>query len=183
MALIKCPECGKEISDKSEKCIHCGYKHKEKICDTALLIKGIIGIAFVLLVVYVVYTLNNNDKTDDEYDYSYIYDNYDYDSDYGNSYSDYSSKDDFSFSNWSIKDGNINDTVYVEITNNTNQKLKGSATAYIYKNGQIVESSAVLFPNDGIDSGDTVTAHGIFNTVNGNYDNVKFEINYTYEAD
>ena len=25
MALIKCPECGKEISDKSEKCIYCGY--------------------------------------------------------------------------------------------------------------------------------------------------------------
>lgn len=25
MALIKCPECGKEISDKSEICIHCGF--------------------------------------------------------------------------------------------------------------------------------------------------------------
>ena len=25
MSLIHCPECGKEISDKSEKCIHCGY--------------------------------------------------------------------------------------------------------------------------------------------------------------
>lgn len=25
MSLIKCPECGKDISDKSEKCIHCGY--------------------------------------------------------------------------------------------------------------------------------------------------------------
>lgn len=25
MALIKCPECGKEISDKSEKCIGCGF--------------------------------------------------------------------------------------------------------------------------------------------------------------
>ena len=24
MALIKCSECGKEISDKSKKCIHCG---------------------------------------------------------------------------------------------------------------------------------------------------------------
>lgn len=24
MALIKCPECGKEISDKAELCIHCG---------------------------------------------------------------------------------------------------------------------------------------------------------------
>ena len=25
MALINCPECGKEISDKSETCIHCGF--------------------------------------------------------------------------------------------------------------------------------------------------------------
>lgn len=25
MALIKCPECTKEVSDKSEKCVHCGY--------------------------------------------------------------------------------------------------------------------------------------------------------------
>lgn len=25
MALIKCPECGKEISDKAHACIHCGY--------------------------------------------------------------------------------------------------------------------------------------------------------------
>lgn len=25
MALIKCPECGKEISDKAEVCPSCGY--------------------------------------------------------------------------------------------------------------------------------------------------------------
>lgn len=25
MALIKCPECGKEVSDKALACIHCGY--------------------------------------------------------------------------------------------------------------------------------------------------------------
>ena len=24
MAIIKCPECGKEISDKAKTCIHCG---------------------------------------------------------------------------------------------------------------------------------------------------------------
>lgn len=31
MALIKCPECGKEISDKAGKCPHCGYQlQKEK---------------------------------------------------------------------------------------------------------------------------------------------------------
>lgn len=29
MALIKCPECNKEISDSVDKCIHCGYKVKQ----------------------------------------------------------------------------------------------------------------------------------------------------------
>lgn len=29
MSLIKCPECGKEISDKSNVCIHCGYPIKD----------------------------------------------------------------------------------------------------------------------------------------------------------
>lgn len=29
MALIKCPECGKEISDKAPACIHCGYPLRE----------------------------------------------------------------------------------------------------------------------------------------------------------
>ena len=30
MALIKCPECGKEISDKAKVCIHCGYPLNEQ---------------------------------------------------------------------------------------------------------------------------------------------------------
>ena len=25
MALIHCPECGKEVSDQAPACIHCGY--------------------------------------------------------------------------------------------------------------------------------------------------------------
>lgn len=29
MALIKCPECGKEISNKAKMCIHCGYPMDE----------------------------------------------------------------------------------------------------------------------------------------------------------
>lgn len=31
MALIKCPECGKEISDKAKACIHCGYPLDTKV--------------------------------------------------------------------------------------------------------------------------------------------------------
>ena len=30
MALIKCPECGREISDTAKNCIHCGYVLKEE---------------------------------------------------------------------------------------------------------------------------------------------------------
>ena len=30
MSLIRCPECGKEISDKSKQCVHCGYPLEEQ---------------------------------------------------------------------------------------------------------------------------------------------------------
>lgn len=38
MAMIQCPECGKEISDKARKCIHCGKvliedKPQTKVCN------------------------------------------------------------------------------------------------------------------------------------------------------
>lgn len=32
--LIKCPECGKEVSDTSEYCVYCGYKLKKESNET-----------------------------------------------------------------------------------------------------------------------------------------------------
>ena len=33
MALIKCPECGKEISDTAKSCPNCGYMiHNNEYC-------------------------------------------------------------------------------------------------------------------------------------------------------
>ena len=29
MAIRKCPECGKDVSDKAKVCVHCGYPFKE----------------------------------------------------------------------------------------------------------------------------------------------------------
>lgn len=40
MALIKCPECGKEISDKSKQCIHCGYPLDELKNETSNIINN-----------------------------------------------------------------------------------------------------------------------------------------------
>lgn len=36
MALIKCPECQKEISDKSSTCIHCGFPLKSQPATNSL---------------------------------------------------------------------------------------------------------------------------------------------------
>ena len=36
MALIKCPECGKEISDKANVCIHCGFPLNEQKEDVSI---------------------------------------------------------------------------------------------------------------------------------------------------
>ena len=37
MALIKCPECGKQISDKASVCIHCGYPiQAEQVISTSI---------------------------------------------------------------------------------------------------------------------------------------------------
>lgn len=36
MALIKCPECDKEISDKAENCPHCGYSFEKKLNNNTL---------------------------------------------------------------------------------------------------------------------------------------------------
>ncbi|WP_366944958.1 zinc-ribbon domain-containing protein [uncultured Bilophila sp.] len=31
MALVSCPECGKEISDAAQSCPHCGYELKKHL--------------------------------------------------------------------------------------------------------------------------------------------------------
>ena len=40
VALIKCPECGKEISSYSKACIGCGYPLEDNIDENVCLIKG-----------------------------------------------------------------------------------------------------------------------------------------------
>lgn len=57
MALINCPECGKEISDKAELCPNCGCtlkivieENKQKKCSKSSKMKTIIGIALLVLV-------------------------------------------------------------------------------------------------------------------------------------
>lgn len=47
MALIKCPECGSEISDKAPACIHCGFPLKQNDsstnCDIVALFESVLA--------------------------------------------------------------------------------------------------------------------------------------------
>lgn len=47
MALVNCHECGKEISDESKRCPHCGAKRKKKAGPIAWIIAGV----FLLIVI------------------------------------------------------------------------------------------------------------------------------------
>lgn len=57
MALIKCPECGKEISNTAHKCINCGYSLKiKKEISKRTLKKVIVCIVVLLLLMAMVVT-------------------------------------------------------------------------------------------------------------------------------
>ena len=65
MALMKCPECNKEISDTTSVCIHCGYKigSNSKIYLHPF-VKKVVPIIFVLLVIFIIININKNDESD-----------------------------------------------------------------------------------------------------------------------
>ena len=41
MALIKCPECGKEISDRVPSCVNCGYPIQSQNAESKVVIKAL----------------------------------------------------------------------------------------------------------------------------------------------
>ena len=65
MALMKCPECNKEISDTTNVCIHCGYKigSNSQIYIHSF-VKKVIPIIFVLLVIFIIININKNNESD-----------------------------------------------------------------------------------------------------------------------
>lgn len=72
MALIKCNNCGKEISDKATTCIHCGKKVNvknnvekpiKKASKKGILIIGGVLLAIVLIGITIFLVLNHNSKS------------------------------------------------------------------------------------------------------------------------
>lgn len=51
MALIKCPECEREISDQASKCVHCGYQLKVMTEKTNKFAKTIVIVSVIVILV------------------------------------------------------------------------------------------------------------------------------------
>lgn len=71
MALIYCPECGAKISDKSDKCVKCGYPLNNVTEITGLKKKKIVLIIALIVVVAIaillIYFIRKNKKEDGLY--------------------------------------------------------------------------------------------------------------------
>lgn len=59
MALVKCPECNKEISDQAKYCPSCGYRLKSMSVEDKKSIKkiglAIIGMILAIILIVVIY--------------------------------------------------------------------------------------------------------------------------------
>lgn len=71
MALVKCPECGKEISSQLKKCNNCGYKLKQmdKKKQKKFLIIGLVLLVLIIVgtIIGVSVNKNNQEKANKEY--------------------------------------------------------------------------------------------------------------------
>lgn len=63
MGLIKCSECGREVSDKAKVCPNCGAKTKNKENKLPIIICGCIILVLVIAIVILVITLNAGDNS------------------------------------------------------------------------------------------------------------------------
>lgn len=58
MALINCKKCGKQISDKSNECIHCGYSIKQAYNNKIILGTIISFVIFIVIYMLVGFMFN-----------------------------------------------------------------------------------------------------------------------------
>ncbi len=168
MSLIKCKECGKEISNKARKCPNCGYSNNEKkvkyICSSIMLI------IIIIIIVIILKGYNKNNK---------------------NSYSSYSSYNP-SASTSSVESSSLNLFKNLEIKttnkttssegwykvvgttkNNNNVAINGYFTACFYS------SSGVLLDTKTV-SLDTIEAKGtgswsVYIRKDVNYSKIEFQ--------
>lgn len=70
MALINCPECNKEISDKVKACPHCGFPMDESIQKVEVVkskqIYFILGFILILAISFLIGIKIRNDKLKEE---------------------------------------------------------------------------------------------------------------------
>ena len=161
MALIKCPECGREVSDSAKACPGCGYainKQSEmpSIGNEQNKTKIIIGIIIAVAVIIIIAIVSSNAKKKNDYNrrnsYSYSYSG---GSDYSYGGSSSTSKNDEStiFRNLDINDfscssGKYSGTMQCKVTNNYSYTVNGYFRVNFYDSkGSLIYNQLMSLPD------------------------------------
>lgn len=195
IALIKCPECGRDnVSDTAKACPKCGYaieKHykakksfecKENIHIT----KKVLIIGFIIGLIWIIYFFATrceyegcfNSKLSNEIFCSYHKSQIKNFSLYYNSENKINSSTIFKnleISNFSTSLGTYSVTMTCEVTNKNTYTVSG----YFYVNYYDLNETLLysqLMPLDDVDSGETVTCHTLIpkDSFPSDYDQVEF---------
>lgn len=162
MALITCPECGKQISDAAKACPGCGYPINKSSSQKSIQsndqnkTKIIIGVVVAVTVAIVIIILNSNSKHNEPYRndsyYSYSGEN---DYSYGGTNSS-SGKDSSSiFKNLDIDDfsysiGKYSGTMQCKVTNNNGFTVHGYFRVNFYdSSGSLIYNQLMSLPDVG----------------------------------
>lgn len=159
MALIKCPECGREVSDSAKACPGCGYaiskpSEKSGTGNEQNKTRMIIGIIIVVAVIIIIAIVSSNAKKKNDY---YRRNSYSYsggsDYSYGGSSSTSKNDDSTIFRNLDINDfscssGKYSGTMQCKVTNNYSYTVNGYFRVNFYdSNGSLIYNQLMSLPD------------------------------------
>jgi len=139
MALIKCSECGKEISDKASSCIHCGNTLRKKI---NISFKQLMIIVLIVLTILATLLLVPNwNQSSNKISGKYVYSNKEYITFYDNGDCDYR---DYYNCKYNINGNQIR----IQYTYYSGREVTDSTTFTIIDNETISTETIDLFASD-----------------------------------
>lgn len=183
MSLIKCPECGKDVSDSAKTCPNCGYNVKYKYIKSIIKSKKILYLIITIIIVLVFVVVKNL-----TFDYSFK--KYgkigEYSKEVEEAYNNDNSKD--NFSSYNIYDDSNDGILYVK-RNITFLGRKGEISIHTDKKYIIKQIDFVYSPPDNSlewDFTEGKVYDDLFSDANDYYNNVlkkysnKLGNNYNY---
>lgn len=176
MALIKCPNCGQDISDKAEKCPHCGWEKKREKKNSESQFKmpsnqyivfgGIVVAAMIICIIVCVRITNNICK---RYEKSII------DTIQNSTVKEERTLEEASL-NEPIEEGKSEENASDSLKNEEEDITEENPTDTVWNDGIPVKDSRLKVTFDGWDGISTISTDFLFTIVNNSDEDVSIKV-------